>query len=369
MAENSGIEKLIRADLLNQGGYVASKAPETLEGEVEVAVEEIIKLDGNENLYGCSPRVQQALADYSLFNIYPDADQMKVRKLLAAYTGVGAESIIATSGSDQLIDLVLNLFIEPGDEIINCIPTFDIFRFRAQMHRGTLVEVTRNEDYTVDVNKVKSAITKKTKLIPLATPNNPTGTIMPRKDILEIVDTGVPVLVDEAYVEFSGETVTKLVSQYKNLMVLRTFSKWAGLAGLRIGYGIFPPIITDYLLRIKLPYNVNVAALVAVQESLKDVDYLMDRVKAIVAERERLFEELKKLKFLKPFPSQANFIFCSVLNGNASEIQQKLQNKGILIRYFDIPLLQNAIRIGVGKPEHTDATIKALREVGEEIGG
>ena len=152
-------------------------------------------------------------------------------------------------------------------------------------------------------------------------------------------------------------------------MVLRTFSKWAGLAGLRVGYGLFPPKIADYLLRIKIPYNVNVAALVAVRESLKDVDYLMSRVKAIIAERGRLFGELERLTWLKPFPSQANFILCSVLNGKASKLRQKLQSKGILVRYFNKPLLQNGIRFSVGKPEHTDALIKALQEIGGEISG
>ncbi|MFC1917007.1 pyridoxal phosphate-dependent aminotransferase, partial [Chloroflexota bacterium] len=194
--------------------------------------------------------------------------------------------------------------------------------------------------------------------------NSPTGNITPQKDILEVVGTGLPVLVDEAYFEFCGETVAPLVSQYQNLMVMRTFSKWAGLAGLRVGYGIFPPQIANYLLKIKLPYNVNVAALIAVRESLKDVGYLMDRVRAIVAERERLFDELKKLKWLRPFPSQANFILCSVLNGKASELQQKLQDKGILVRYFDKPLLRDYIRISVGRPENTDALIRVLRELG-----
>jgi histidinol-phosphate aminotransferase len=146
-------------------------------------------------------------------------------------------------------------------------------------------------------------------------------------------------------------------------MVLRTFSKWAGLAGLRIGYGIFPPEVAGYLMKIKLPYNVNVAALVAARESLNDIDYLKGNVKAIIAERERLFEELKELEWLRPFPSQANFIFCLVLNGRAKELWQKLQRKGILVRYFDQPLLQNSIRISVGKPEDTDALIKALQEI------
>ena len=364
---SEGINRLIRPHLARFSGYVASKSPETLEGKVEVPVEDIIKLDANENLYGCSPRVNQALATYPYLNIYPDAMQTELRKLLQGYTGVDAKHIVASNGSDQLIDHVLRLFIGPSDEVINCVPTFAMFGFSTELCGGTLVEVLRDEDFAINVNAVKAAIGKRTKMILLATPNNPTGTIIPQPDILEIVDTGVPVLVDEAYVEFSGETVTQLVSQYKNLMVLRTFSKWAGLAGLRVGYGIFPPEIAGWLLKIKPPYNVNVAALVAVQESLKDIDYLLGRVKAIVAERERLLAELEKLEFLKPFPSQANFIFCSVLNGKASQIQQKLERKGILVRYFDLPLLRNSIRIGVGKPEHTNALIKALKEIGEEI--
>ncbi len=369
MTKGEGIEKFIRSDLVAFRGYAASTFPETLEGKIEVPVESIIKLDANENPYGCSPRVNQALAAYPYLNIYPDAGQTELRQLLQKYTGVGVEQIVASSGGDQIIELVLRLFVEPGDEIINCVPTFAMFRFYTEICSGKLVEVPRDENFAVDVTAVKAAISKKTKIIILANPNNPTGTITPQPDILEILDTGLPVLVDEAYYEFSRETVASLVRRYKNLMVLRSFSKWAGLAGLRIGYGIFPPEIADYLLKIKPPYNVNAAALVAVRESLKDVDYLMDRVKAIIDERERLFIELKKLRFLKPFPSRANFILCSVLNGKASQLQQKLRNKGILVRYFDAPLLRNSVRISVGKPEHTDALIKALQELEEEIGG
>jgi len=362
---SKGIERLIRPDLFSFGGYSASTSPETLEGKVEVPIESIIKLDANENPYGCSPRVRQALAEYTYFNIYPDDGQTGLRKLLEGYTGVDAKHIVAGGGSNQLIDLVLRLFISKGDEVINCVPTFGVYRFSTELCGGTLVEVPRDENFAVKVSAVEAAITKKTKIIFLANPNSPTGTIIPRPDIMEIVDTGLPVLVDEAYYEFSGQTVASLVSQHENLMVLRTFSKWAGLAGLRVGYGLFPPKIADYLLRIKIPYNVNVAALVAVQESLKDIDYLMGTVRAIIAERERLFDGLKKLKWLKPFPSQANFILCSVLNGKAKELQQKLQEKGILVRYFDQPILRNFIRISVGKPEHTDALIKALKEIGD----
>jgi histidinol-phosphate aminotransferase len=364
MSENMGIEKFIRPDLASFGGYAAGTSPETLEGKIEVPIESIIKLDANENPYGCSPRVNQALAAYPSLNIYPDDGQTRLRRLLEVYTGVDAKHIVAGSGSNQLIDLVLRLFISKGDEVINCVPTFGIYRFSTELCGGTLVEVPRYKNFAVNVGAIKAAISKKTKIIFLANPNNPTGTITPRQDIQEILDTGLPVLVDEAYYEFSGQTVAPLVSQYANLMVLRTFSKWAGLAGLRVGYGLFPPKIADYLLRIKIPYNVNVAALVAVQESMKDIDYLMGMVKAIIGERERLWEELKKLKWLKPFSSQANFILCLVLDGEATELRQKLQDKGILVRYFDQPLLRNYIRISVGKPEHTDALIKALKEIG-----
>ncbi|HEX73540.1 MAG TPA: histidinol-phosphate transaminase [Dehalococcoidia bacterium] len=369
MGSFDGIEKLIRSHLVTLGGYAASTSPETLKGKVEVPVENIIKLDANENPYGCSPRVSQALATYPYLNIYPDDGQTELRELLAEYTGIGAECIVASGGSNQLIDLIIRLFVGLGDEVINCVPTFDIYRFSTQINGGTLIEVPRDENFAVNVNAVKAAIKKQSKLIFLANPNTPTGNITPQRDILEILDTGLPVVVDEAYYEFSGETVAPLVSQYDNLMILRTFSKWAGLAGLRVGYGIFSPKIADYLLKVKIPYNVNVAAIVAVRESLKDIDYLLGRVKAIVSEREKLFDGLKKLQWLKPFPSQANFIFCSVLNGKAIKLHQKLQSKGILVRYFDKPLLQNSIRISVGKPEHTDALIRALQELGGEISG
>ncbi len=359
-----GIVKFIRSDLAAFGGYVPSKSLELLSERVKMPINGITKLDANENLYGCSPKVNEALGDYPYLNIYPDAGQTEIRRLLAGYTGIDPERIVVGNGSDQLIGLIIRLFLEPGDEVINLVPTFDMFRFGVILCNGRLVEVPRDEEYRVDVKAVKKAITKKTKLILLANPNNPTGTPTPQKDVLELVETGVPIVADEAYVEFSGETVTPFVPKYDNLIVLRTFSKWAGLAGLRVGYGLMHPKIVGYLQTIKQPYNVNIAARVAVRESLKDIDYLMKNVKAIVAERERLFNELSKLDWIKPFPSRANFIFCHVLNGKAAEIQKKLEDKGILIRYFDIPLLQNSLRISVGRPEHTDALLKALKEVG-----
>ena len=366
---DEGIEKLICSELVDFGGYAASKSPETLRDRIEMPVEDIIKLDANENPYGCSPGVNKALANYPDINVYPDSGQTELRQQLQQYSGVDMQHIVAGAGSDQLIDLIMRLFIAPGNEVINCTPTFAMFSFFIQLNKGTPIEVPRDKDYAVDVAAVKKAITRKTKLILLATPNNPTGTVTPREDILKILDIGIPTVVDEAYYEFTGKTVTPLIGKYKNLMVLRTFSKWAGLAGLRIGYGLFPVKIADYLLRIKEPYCVNVAALVAVRETLKDVDYLMNRVRKIIAERERLYGSLQEIEWLKPYPSQANFILCSVLRGKAKDLQQKLEDRGILVRYFDQPLLRDSVRISIGRPEENDILLETLKELGEELDG
>jgi len=364
VADSDGIEKLIRPNLAGFTGYSASTSPDTLAGKIDVSPDNIIKMNANENPYGCSPKVLKALADCPHFHIYPDDGQQELRKLLAGYAGADVEHIVVGHGSNTLIDLIVRLFVGSGDEVINCVPTFDIYRFSTEICGGTMVNVKRDDNFTVDVKGVKSAINRNTKLVFLATPNNPSGNVTPRQDIIEIIETGVPVVVDEAYYEFSGESVMPLTVQYKNLMVLRSFSKWAGLAGLRVGYGVFPPKIAGYLMAIKIPHNVSVAAEVAVRASLADLAYLQGRVKDIVAERERLYDELQKLSWLKPYPSQANFIYCDVLRGSADELYKKLQRKGILVRYFSNPLLKNSIRISVGKPEHTDALIKALRELG-----
>jgi len=369
MAEETGIERFIRPDLAAFVGYSASTSPETLKGKISVPLENVVKLDANENPYGCSTRVNQALANYAYFNVYPDNGQETLRRLLAGYVGLGSEYIVAGSGADQLIDLVVRLFGGLGSEVIICVPAFEMYGFFARLSGSTVIEIPRDEGFAVDIAAVKAAVSDKTRLIVLANPNNPTGVLTPRQDILELVDTGLPVVIDEAYYEFSGETVASLVAKYDNLMVLRTFSKWAGLAGLRVGYGIYPPRIAEYMLNIEPPYSVNAAALVAVAESLKDIDFLMSGVKAVVAERGRLLAELGNTGWLKPLPSQANFILCLVPGGGAKRLHEKLRDRGILVRYFDKPLLKDYIRISVGKPEHTDALMKALKEIEEETGG
>jgi len=363
VTESEGIERYIQPHLRGFSGYSASTSPDTLKGKVDVLLDKIIKMNANENPYGCSPKVIKALAKAANLNIYPDDGQQELRRLISEYAKAPAQCIVAGHGSNTLIDFLVRLFIGPGDEVINAVPTFDIYRFSTQICNGTLVNTSRDEKFNIDVDAMIHAITPKTRLIFLATPNNPTGNITPREDILALIKTGLPVVVDEAYYEFSGETVMPLTNDYKNLIVLRSFSKWAGLAGLRVGYGVFPARIASAMMAIKIPHNVSVAAEIAVRESLDDLVYLQGRVKALIAERTRMFSELQGINWLKAYPSKANFIYCAVLKGSAGDLHQKLQKKGVLVRYFDNPLLKNSIRISIGKPEHTDALIKALRQI------
>jgi histidinol-phosphate aminotransferase len=341
--------------------YVAPLEAAT--GESGLTMGRIIKLDGNENPYGCSPRVKRALADYPYYHIYPDSEQHELRRALQDYCGAPAHSIIPGSGSDELIEFIMRLFIDPGDRVINCVPTFGMYQFSTDAWGGRLVTVPRDSRFGLDMPAVTRAAGDGAKVIFIASPNNPSGNVTPEKDILSLLEIPIIVVLDEAYFEFSRHTLVPLVREHDNLIVLRTFSKWAGLAGLRVGYGVFPDWIASLLLRVKPPYNVNAAAQVAALESLKDLEYLQGTVKALVTERRRLFDSLAAFPQLVPWPSEANFILCSVVGRDAEGIQRDLRRRGILIRYFNTPLMRNYIRVSVGKPEHTDALVAALSDI------
>jgi len=363
MISPEDIEKLIRSELKTMKAYIPIEPTDVLSQRVEIAEENVIKLDGNENPYGCSDRVKQALASHAYYHLYPDPEQRELRKALEKYTGISSEYILAGSGSDELIDLILRLFVAPGDKVINCPPTFGMYPFSTDVCAGKVVSITRKQDFSVNVSAIKEAIDKQTKVAFIASPNNPSGNVTPEDTIMELVKSGIVVVIDEAYFEFSNITVAPLVPKHANLIVLRTFSKWAGLAGLRVGYGIFPTKIVKYLMKIKQPYNVNAAAQLAALESLKDMSYLRGTIKDIINERERMLTKLSQLDWLRVYPSQANFILCTVLNGKAKTIYKGLQKRGIFVRYFDKPQLKDCLRISMGKPEHTDALIAALQEI------
>jgi histidinol-phosphate aminotransferase len=203
------------------------------------------------------------------------------------------------------------------------------------------------------------------KLLFLTSPNNPDGSVISDADLRRLLALPIAIVLDEAYIEFQGLEHSRMrwVLAHDNLMVLRTFSKRAGLAGLRIGYGAFPSALMQHLWKIKQPYNVSVTASTAALAALNDSDYLARVVNLLIAERERLYQLLTTIPYLSPYPSEANFILCRVVERAALDLKRALEREGILVRYFNKPGLTDCIRISVGKPEHTNELILALRHL------
>jgi histidinol-phosphate aminotransferase len=366
--EEIEIKGLVRPHLLGIPGYAPVEPIEIVARELGLRPEDISKLDANENPYGASPKVAERLGSYDQFHIYPDPAQREMREAIGAYVSVNPEQIILGSGSDEMLDLAARLFVSPGDTVINFPPTFGMYDFLASVYDARLVEVPRNEDFSVDMAAAERALSDGAKLLLLASPNNPTGNLLPREQLLHLLEYRVAIVVDEAYAEFAGETSAGLVSDRENLIVVRTFSKWAGLAGVRAGYAVLPAALAEIAWNIKIPYNQSVSSEQAILASLDDRELLMERVGLIKEERERLFGLLQGLPFLRPFPSTANFILCEVRGVPAKEVRDRLRQRGILIRYFDSPGLRNCVRISVGLPKDTDRVVDALKEVGAESG-
>ncbi|HIB11102.1 MAG TPA: histidinol-phosphate transaminase [Dehalococcoidia bacterium] len=330
-----------------------------------IPAEQVIRLNGNENPYGPSPKVNEALGSFQFYNHYTDPEQRKLRSVLSKYLGAPEERIVAGNGSDELIDLLLRMFLGPGENIIIPSPTFGMYSFTADICGGEAVSVPSDENFEIDVEAMVVAMTDKTKAVFLASPNNPSGNIASSSQIRALLETGRLIVVDETYYEFCGQSVMPLMEEYPNLVILRTFSKWAGLAGLRIGLGVMQEEIAQTMISMKPPYNVNTAAEVALTASLEDTSVLLDRVKAIVAERERMMGLLQKIPGIKAWPSQANFILFSLPEGQGERIFEGLCNRGIFLRYFNTPQLKDFIRSSVGFPHETDAVVAALTELVE----
>jgi histidinol-phosphate aminotransferase len=362
----------VRPELDRMAEYIPGESLEAFSARTGIPVDRLIKLNSNESPYGPAPAVLQALGDHRSYNTYPDTNATALRTALSEYTGLDSRYIVLSHGSNELINLLWHIFLSVGDTIICCPPTFSLYTFITTLCGAYVVEVPRTPDYEIDVPAILAALTPETKLIVLCSPNNPTGNPASEEDILTLLETGRIVVVDEAYVEFSQRPCgfAHLVPQYRNLVVLRTFSKWAGLAGLRIGYGLFPGWIVDYLRRAQCPFEVNVAGHIAAIETLKQREYTLERVRRIIEEREHLFTLLASQSYLEPIPSQGNFIMAHVCEEEVKmeQVRSTVESHGILLRYFKHPYLRNFLRVTVGLPEHTIALARALDEVkGREL--
>lgn len=336
-----------------------------------------IKLDLNENNFGPSPKALAALAALPHYHRY--IGQAELRAAIARYVGVDSAHIVTSNGADEMIDLIQRVLLNRDDAIVDCPPSFEMYGFFARLNGAPIVRVPRREDFSVDVDAIEKMIfdfrfaiadspnpkskIENPKLIFLANPSNPDGGVLSRDDVERLLKLPVMLVLDEAYAEFAGESYAARVPTQSNLIVIRTFSKWAGLAGLRVGYCIAPRAIAAKIEQCKPPENVNAAGSVAARASLDDLDYLMGNVRRIVAERERLSVEFAKLGFLQPLPSRANFILCRVVGRDARALYDALAARGILVRAFGSPRLREYIRIAIGTPEENAQLVRVLEEL------
>ena len=367
----------IRAHLESLPPYIPIEPFEVLSARIGRNPAQIVKLDANENPYGPLPAVREALGKLEFPHIYPDPESRALRSSLEKFTGVPAEYLLAGAGADELIDLLMRLLLDPNDCILSCPPTFGMYSFDAELNAARCLEVPRKADFSLDMEAIHKAVEiYQPKILFIASPNNPDGSLLNSKIFDELLSLPLLVVLDEAYIEFAsllptpssasdlGANLSRIreVPGRENLVVLRTFSKWAGLAGLRIGYGAFPQWLMPTLWTAKQPYNLNVAASVAAQVSLEHVDELKQIVECLKSERTRLLTALQEIPYLRPYPTQSNFILCKVVERDAAELKSRLaQEFGIFIRYFNKPGLRDHVRISVGRPQDTDILIEAFR--------
>lgn len=359
-------EALLRKHIRSAPAYTPILPFDVLSEQLGVPAGRIVKLDANENPYGLPDGVRTALCELEYGHIYPDPESRRLRSALAEAHGVPADNLLAGAGADELIDLVMRLFLEPGDAILNCPPTFGMYAFDAGLNAARCVDVPRRADFSLDVPAiVRTAGETGAKLLFLTSPNNPDGSLLPRDTLLELLELPLVIVLDEAYVEFAPEGTSWLAGplRHNNLIVLRTFSKWAALAGLRVGYGVFPGWLMPHLWKAKQPYNLSVPAQAGALAALACRNDLETLRKQIISERERMRAALAGISWLQPYPSQANFILCRVVGVDAQQVKIELARRGILIRYFNAPALRDHIRISVGRPGDTDRLLTELRSL------
>ena len=359
-------ESLANQHILGIAPYEPGKPIEELEREL--GIHDAIKLASNENPLPPSERVQKAIvAALPTLNRYLDGGGFYLRQALAKKHGVTPEHIVLGNGSNELIELLVHAFMRPGDEAVVPHPSFVVYPTSVQAAGGIRV-VVMLRDYRLDLEAMGRAVTPLTKLVFIANPNNPTATMV-AADEVERFMARMPdrtiVVFDEAYVEFAQgpdfPDSLAYMKQGRKVVVLRTFSKAASLAGLRVGYGVADPDAVALLNRIRPPFNVNSLAQAAALAALDDEPHILECVRLIDAGRQFLYDEFKALG-LKYVPSRANFILVDV-GRSAAEIYQKLLREGVIVRPLTSFGMETALRITIGTPQENRRLVRALGAV------
>jgi histidinol-phosphate aminotransferase len=319
-----------------------------------------IKLDANEgkNIYFPNGIDLSSLA----FHLYPDNQSLRLRQKLSSYLQVPTSWIVEGNGSSELIELLIKTYVEPNEQILTFEPTFSMYKVYAQVYGVQYQAIPCNLDFSVDMKKIILASTKtSTKLIFLCSPNNPTGYVIPRSEILDLLSsTQAIVVVDEAYIEFSDPTQSVLedIKNFPNLVVLRTFSKAFGLASIRLGYLVAQEGITASISKVKSPYHVNALTQAVGEMALSNIDVMKNFVSTVIDSRLILKNGLETLG-IQTYPANGNFIW---IQSDIPNLYNQLVDKGILIRAYTAPW-NGYYRITVGTNLENNALLQALKEI------
>lgn len=353
-------ENLFKPMVKTMNPYAPIEPPDQIAARLGLDEDTLIKLDANENPYGVPEFVLKELSVARYLNIYPDPAQKVLRESISGYAGCKPEQIVAGAGADELIDLLCRSFLEPGDRVLTFEPTFSYYGHVVELNGGILDRAQRTEDFGIDIKRLADVNLDRVKMVFLCSPNNPTGNLL-EKEVLEFfLEKELIVVVDEAYYEFSNQTYADWIHNYKNLVVLRTFSKCFALAGLRVGYGIMSEIIADALMKIKPPYSVTVASEQALKVCLGNLNYFQEQVQEMIHTRKKAIDRMNAWKQVKVFPSNSNFILVRLLTKSAAEVRESLEKKGVLVRYYKSARIKDCLRLSIGTPEQMEKLLDEL---------
>ncbi len=331
-----------------------------------------VRLDFNENTVGCSPRVLECFRRIDAEQLARYPERGPVESKVAEFLGVATEEVLLTNGVDEAIHLLCQTYLEPGDETIIVVPTYSMYRIYAMAAGAQVTSIPAGTNFSFPADHVKKRITARTRLIAIANPNNPTGTVATQEELVDVARCApnAAVLVDEAYFEFYGKTMLGASRQLQNVFVARTFSKVYGMAGLRLGMLAGDTEQMRAVRRVSSPYNVNAVALACLPHALGDQEYVRQYVEEVQRGRARL-EKALELSGIQFWPSQANFVLVRVgaAPSHSAAFVEQMRRRDILVRDRSSDHgCEGCVRITLGTREQTDRLLAALQEVFEQLG-
>jgi len=359
---------------MTRNGIVSQVRPEIRNLTVYQVKEldsDIIFADKNENPYDIPVALKKKVLDYALersWSRYPPIVAKDLYRRIAEYTGWVPEGVVAGNGSDEMILTMLLSFLGPGKKLVTPTPSFAMYPYVATLVGADTVYVPLNHDFTFDYDAIEETFLREGDMLVICSPNNPTGNLFARERLERLLSmSGKPVILDEAYYEFSRVTALDLVETCDNLIIFRTFSKAFSMAGLRLGYALMAPALAAEIGKVKIPFNINFFSLAAAATLLENRKELEKTMGEIVKERDSLFEAMKTIEGIVVYPSSANFILFKT--GYESEnVFEKILKNGVMIRNLSRnPLLKNTLRVTVSKKEDNVKFIESLKNAMNEL--